>query len=177
MYITDDELSDRIDSEANIINRLEVKKLHNGGRREGQKNLPNLVREVIAVAAREDGPVEAAKAFGVSRTHASRLSAGIINHEKGRDPELGDKVDNIIKAREEQAHEAAIENLIDVLGIVKEKAADIKKPETAAKIASDMAKVASSLRPKDAGNNINAGQVIIYAPDQKHISQYAEVNL
>ena len=179
-FIEESEALARLNSPENLLNKLEIRKLHNGGRREGHTNLPPMVRELAAISARIDGPKEASEQFQISRTHASRLSHGIITHAKGQDKEFADTVESAVKSKEEQAHEAALDKLLSAIDIVGEKASSIKNAKTASKIATDMARVVSVLRPKSGldGINVNgAAQIIIYAPQQKHVATYKTVEV
>jgi hypothetical protein len=178
--IEESEALARVNSPNNLLNLLEVKKLHNGGRREGDKNLPPMVREIAAISARIDGPTKAAVEFGISRTHANRLSTGIVTHADGVDLEFKNKIDSKVQTLEEEAHESALNKLLTTLDIVGAKAADIKNAKTASKVASDMARVVNVLRPKGPleGANINGGaKIVIYAPQQKHVATYKTVEV
>lgn len=179
-FVEETEALARVNSPQNLLNKLEIKKLHNGGRREGQNNLPPMIRELAAISARIDGPTEAAKDFGISRTHASRLSAGIVTHAKGQDSEFKETIDEAVQTKEEKAHDAALDRLLESIDLVANKAPEIKDAKTASKVATDMAKVISVLRPKGPldGANINGGaQIVIYAPQQKHVATYKTVDV
>lgn len=179
MLITDDtEVTNRISSLDNLVNRLDLRKIHNGGRPRGRKNDSNETRLAVATHAIVHGPTSAAKEYSTTPSRASLLSDGVITHGLGSDSSLAPEV----KGKKDMIHEKALDIIMASLDSLNNIVAvnGIKKATDLAAIASDMAKIAERTGgkfKKDDEDNKPRVQVIVYAPRIRESHEYEEVEI
>lgn len=174
MFISEDKVVERESSLDNLVNKLQLRKIHNGGRPKGRKNDTTETRMQIAEHSIVHGPSETARQFNTTPSRASLLSDGIITHGNGKDNELSSKV----LSKKEQIHEKALDIITKSLMGLEDSLGSVKKPRELAQIASEMAKVAERtggrLRPEDEGKRPSV-QVVIYSPGQLKSSEDMEI--
>jgi len=152
----------------------ELLKKHSGhGRTNGTKNIPPIVREVIAKTAQIDTVRATSEAFGVSHSRAQALSEGVITRENGNDASLTNKVDKFI----EKAQEQAAEKLLHTLNVITPEEIGASSLKEKLNAADKLAGVVNKLRPNvDLGVSVKDSNVVIYRPEQKKESDYDVVN-
>lgn len=176
MFISNEEANNRVSSLDNLINKLELRKTHNGGRPKGRKNDSIEKRLEIATTAIEKGCVAAAEEHNTTPSRASLLSNGIITHGNGSDEELGNKV----LEKKQSIHDKALDIITQSLLGLEGKLGEVKKPTELAAIAVEMAKVAEKTGGKLAQKNEDSKpnvQVVIYAPRMKAENEYETIDI
>lgn len=189
MILSDEELEKRLESPRNLVNvfkeRLanigvvtpKVLPLPVGGRREGDITIPPIVRELIGSLVNEgkggaETGTSVAETFGVSQPTASLASRGLV------DDRFDSGLAAQVKRKTSDAHNDALDMLMLSMEALKPKLKlgaldDSLKAKDLSRIATDMAKVVSSMKPteKEAGVTNNT-QVILFAPPIKKESDY-----
>lgn len=175
MLISEEEASTRLSSVDNLINRLELRKIHNGGRPKGRNNDSHEDRLAIATHSIIHGPSETAREFDTTPSRASLLSNGIITHGIGADSKLAPAV----RDKKQLIHEKALDIIMASLDSIGQNLDGVKKPADLASIASDMAKIAERTggRLKEEESNKPQVQVVIYAPRIRSAGEYEEVEI
>lgn len=174
MFINDDEAKTRLSSLDNLINKLQLKRIHNGGRPLNRKNDTDDARERVAETAIIKGPTQAAIEHDTTISRASLLSKGIITHGLGNDEELTPRV----VSKRQQVHEKALDIIVASLGQLEPQLNGVKKARDLSAIAADMAKIADRTTPREvtADGKPNV-QVIVYAPRIRDESEYDVVEI
>jgi hypothetical protein len=175
MFIDSAEADKRVSSIDNLINRLELRKINNGGRPKGRKNDSNDDRLGVAEYAMIHGPSAAAERFGTTPSRASLLKDGVITHANGKDEELAPAVSN----KREQVHNKALDILTNALNSLDPKIPEITKPTELAQIASEMAKIAERTggRLNESEDNKPKVQVVIFTPRQKSAEEFETIDI
>lgn len=182
MELTEDQAKERLSSNRNLLNKLglstdrtektesnlNVVKLHNGGRREGDKNIPQSIRELVSVAANVGTTKEAAEAFGVSHHQAHDYKHGKVsdrtNEEltEARDKGLG------------QIHDRALEILMHSMGLITPKAMEGMKVKDVVTVAEKMAGIVDKTRGE---SKEHKPLVIIHAPRVRDESEFEVIEI
>lgn len=136
----------------------------------GRPALSDAERAAIGVAAVLTSPAQAARDFGVSSTTAMRAAEG-----KNAAGVMHPAVQSQIQTRLDKVADQAIDRLTAALNNLTDKKIGDEKGTGIAKIASDMANIVEKITPKNReADNV---QVIIYAPQQRDISEYEVVDV
>lgn len=176
MFISDKEADNRVSSIDNLINKLELRRIHNGGRPKGRKNDTLETRLAIAERAIEVGPTKAAAEHNTTPARASLLSNGIVTHSQGSNEKLAPAVMD----KKTSIHEKALDIITSSLINLEGKLDEVKKPSELAAIAVEMAKIASKTgspqqKAEESGRpNVN---VIIYAPRMRDEGEYEVLDI
>lgn len=179
MILKDEDVDERLDSPNNLINKLKVKVLPHGGRKEGQLGVPDEVRKLIGglANASDERQADIAKVFGVSQPTVSAAKRGLVGDRF--DEEVSESNDEVKKATVEDAHESALNCLMDSLGSLggklKEEKTTLKAKELS-KIATDMSRVVGTLKPAEKEGNNSHTQVVVFMPVQRKENQYEVID-
>jgi hypothetical protein len=180
MILTDDEVEDKLKSPDNLINKLKVIKINSGGRREGDTNIPPLVKELIATTASisEETGEEIGELFGISGVSVNAMRKGLTGggNNASFDKELKDKIDKTVdkdtKDKIDSAHDAALDCLVGSLQLLGPRLKEVTKAKDLSKIANDMSKAISNLKKKDEDPEESKIRVVVFAPTQRKESHY-----
>lgn len=184
--ITEDECKRRLENPKNILPKLKVKpfernektevqikKLHNGGRRKGSTQIPSMLREIVGTAAQFDKAKNVAETFGISTQEAYHLKEGMRSSNKP-DPELRDKIDRNIGVIKDRA----LEKLMDAMGAITtdeiQNAKLLEKSAVAKDMASIMEKVSDKSEAEDHSNQIHFH---IYGPNLKSEEDFEVIDI
>lgn len=150
MLLDDSEVSERLESEKNLVNIVTLKRNGSGPR------TPQLVNDLMVKIAEHDSSKNIAEAFEVDKSE--------VNKE-------------IKKAggREETAHDHALDLMVESLKAAKNRMAEVDKPKDLVKIAESASKIVGNLKGKgqEGGTKV---QVNVYAPVVKKESDYETIN-
>jgi hypothetical protein len=175
MFISEEDVVNRVSSLDNLINRLQLRKINNGGRPKGRKNDTNEDRLDVAEYAMIHGTTKAAEKFNTTPSRASLLKDGVITHASGKDEELAPAVEN----KRETIHNKALDILTNALNSLDPKIPEITKPTELAAIATEMAKIAERtggrLNPEE--ENKPKVQVVIFAPRMKEAEEFETIDI
>jgi DNA-binding phage protein len=144
--------------------------IHNGGRRPGDKNIPDFMRSVIGVSAHLDTLENTAEAFGVSKHHAFELKHGMHSTAQGQDKELVESVNEQLKT----PHDIALSKLTATL--LKIDPNLITKQKDLASVAGTLARVADSTAPIKREDEDKSFKLVVYAPSIKQENHYETVD-
>jgi hypothetical protein len=199
-FVSDEEVKERLDSPRNLVNRpklpnanhrsnndtdsrqqervkqdddVAIAPLHNGGRRTGDKNIPEFMRALIGVSANLDTLDNVAENFGVSSHHAFELKHGMHSTAQGQNEKLVDKVNEGLQT----PHELAVDRLTkSLLSITEEDISGVTKIKDKVAIASQLARVADATKPVIKEDEGSKGvQLLVYAPTIKQETVYETI--
>lgn len=185
MILEDSEVQDRIDSPLNLMNRLD--KASNVTVLPMKVNpkveeIPSRVKQLLGIITNKSDETqkEIGEVFDVTQVSLSTYSRGLIGERK--DEELTRVIEQArsgeIKKElsiEDKAHDQALDCMLECIIGVKSRLTEVDNPTKLSKIATDMSKIVSSLKPKDKAGDTNNTQVVIFAPQQKSESFYDSV--
>jgi hypothetical protein len=181
VYKTVTESDERLSRDDNLATTVEVRKLHVGGRKNGDTNLSPMMRTLIGAAAEVDqNNVQTAKAFGCS-------DRAVANYRKGRTSQSGPISPaaraEVVEAAEEKEKsgegikekaKSRLESLFD--GPISETNLSTLKPREAISAAKDLATVIDRVSVRDQGEAAKV-QVVIFAPRQREEKEYEVVDV
>ena len=183
MYLTKEELNERLNNEKNFLKDsesalaprlrlVEHKPLHaqlGHTKKKGDNQIPPFIRALIGSAAIEGNGKEVAETFDVSLPTVYQAKEG--NKSSGTPDE---EARPVLESRVDRIKEQALDMTLKALeGITEDKLFNAKAKDLAA-IASSSAGVYEKLK----GRETNSGaQVIIYAPQLRQESEYNEVHI
>jgi hypothetical protein len=201
MFITDDEISSRLKQDENLALRVPetprrqitdlrereeirhedsdddnttIVPLHNGGRRPGDKNIPESLRSVIGAVARLDTLENTADAFGISKHHAFELKHGMNSTAQGQDETLVKDINDKLA----KPHQLAVDKLVEALTAVDIGRVNKAKPKEVAQVAGILANIAEKTSPIKRDEEDKFGmQLIVYAPSIKQENKYDSVHV
>lgn len=158
MIVNEEVALERVNSEDNLINKLERRKLSNGGKR----NIPPMIQTLAVEVAALTTQQEAADTFGMSQRNVHYLE-----HE-------GKKVDREqIKKNIDTVHNVALDAMLESINLIKPKLADVKKATDLSTIAANLGRVVEKTTPKEAvSQNL---RIVVFAPVMRKESDYEEV--
>lgn len=144
----------------------------NQGRKEGDNNVPEVLRNVIAQEAVENGrqsAVSMAQAFGVSPSSVSAYTAGQTSTNGGT-ARGNSPLKNSIELTKQRLAKRAASRLGDALKQITPEKLEAASLKTISAVAKDMAVVIKQMEPADNSQNNNpngpAVQVVLFAPPQ-----------
>lgn len=192
MIISEEEVNKRLEADNNLYNvirranqdvehsNIQIVPIGKQGRTEGSTEIPEHVRELIAITANtsDSTQTEIAETFGVSNYSVSHLKRGLVGNSFN--PQLRKTAQDAkakVDAKRDTAHEAALDNLMSVMGHLKDRIPDVAKARDLSKIASDMSRVAVNLRSRSEEENDNKANVlvILHAPQQTREESYESI--
>ena len=150
----------RKEERVDIADKTAIIPLHNGGRRQGDKNLPEFMRNVIGVSANLDTIKNTANAFDVSPHHVHELKHAKKSNAQGQDEDLMHSINKGLIV----PHNKAIDRLLVALKLSDESIEELETKDRVT-VASQLASIADKTKPvlKEADGNSNV-QLNIYAP-------------
>lgn len=182
MELNEEQAKERLNSSKNLLNKLglstnrtvekneslEVVKLHNGGRHEGDKNIPPVIRGLISVAANVGTTKEAALAFGVSHHEAHDLKHGKVNDLPNSD--LIEKRDNGLG----KIHDKALAALMASMNLITPESLDGMKTKEVVMVAEKLASIVDKTRE---GNTARTPLVVIHAPRLRDENEFDVIEI
>ena len=159
-----------------IISEKEVtyEPLHKGTRN-GGREVPPLMRELIGVSAHRDTLANTAGAFDVSVSTVAQAKKGNVGVSR-HDPDLAGRIQTQVGKDAKAVKDLALERLAGMFAsaITQEKLDAIPKVREAVTVARELAGIASSLTEKKEGGNV---AVFIQYPRIKDEKEYDAVDL
>ena len=145
------------------------------GTRNGGREVPPLIRELIGVTAHFDTIKNTAKAFNVSTSTVAQAKKGNVGVDR-HDPELAARIDANVEKKDKSVKDIALERLATMFSnvITDENLAGVTNPIKAVSVAKDLAIITEKLTPRVAG--VNAA-VFIQIPRVKDESEYESVDV
>lgn len=142
-----------------------IKDTPHRGRSEGDKNVPEHIREIIGETAVIQGrarALELAESFGVSPSSVSAYAKGATSTASIDRPQSG-LVNHLNKSRARATKKAVRVMQLSLDGITPDKLDKVRVRDLAG-IAKDMSVLIKSLEPPASQDNTSGGQYVIYAP-------------
>ena len=193
MFISDEELNERLNAPGNLANRnsnsrasnsdvgrrenndndsrknervdqvtdtAAIIPLHNGGRRLGDKNIPEFMQSLIGISANMDTIKNTAEAFDVSPHHVHELKHAKKSNAQGQDENLMNTINKGLVV----PHNKAIDRLMIALELSDESIEELDTKDRVT-VASQLASIADKTKPVLKENDGSSGvQLNIYAP-------------
>ena len=162
--------------DTNPISTPEVLPPEKPGRKEGDVNVPQSLRKVIAEESHINGrqeAIELAKMFGVSPSSVSAYAKGATSTDTYNKP--NNSLREYINKRKDRATKKALRALHSTLDTLSGKDLDEVKAKDLASIAKDMSAIVKTFEPE--GPTVdpsNGNQFIFYAPHFHQESHYGE---
>lgn len=174
--ITEEELQKRLENPDNLCNREEIivqvehKRLRDSGRREGDKNIPETVKELAGVLAHVDTLKNVGESLGISTSQVHQFKNG-RNSQHVPNEELKDKIDERLGT----VKDLALDRLVNSLNVITPEKLEKIKVVNAASIAQRMASVVEKVSEKknDVGNVIFQ----IYAPRMREEKEFEVIEV
>ena len=181
MYKTVTESDARIHREDNLANKVEVRKLHEGGRKNGDTNLSPLMRTLIGAAAELDGNnATTAKTFNVSDRAVANYRRGRTSRDMPVKAEAKSDVEEVVATATEQGQgiKAKATSRLDSLfdGPISAENLSTLKPREAISAAKDLATVIDRVSVRESGDDKRI-QVVIFAPRQREEKEYEAIDV
>lgn len=138
------------------------------GRKKGDVNVPDSLRQIIGETALMDGrqaALDLAKDFGISASSVSAYSHGSTSTTSYNEPKQS-IVSHINKARE-RAIKRASKTLNAALGAITQEKLDYTDADKLSGIAKDMSAIIKNLEPQptsQGGDNVKQPQFVVFAP-------------
>lgn len=175
IFLSQEQVEARLNSRDNLARNPKaiisedtlVTPINNGGRREGDTNIPPFIRELVGTFSNMEPSRVVAEIFGVSKSQADQYKAGCVTPGVP-DPTLTQKINENLG----RAHELAIEKMVQSLEGISETDLKNAKVRDKASIAADLARVAEKLTPKEAPKEKQDFQLIVYSPTVKTENHY-----
>ncbi len=198
MFLTNEEVANRLEDPNNLIRRRENDRLtrqlarvrlpeyvedgaalvplHNGGRRKGDANMDSDMRLTVAVEARtgQSTVAEVAEKHNVSQHHVRELAEGKHSHAQGSNAELVSEINKQL----EEPHTLAVKKLTKALLAIDEEKLKTQKPKDLASIAAQLSRVAENTAPlKHEDDKLSDCKLVVYAPSFKQENHYETVEV
>lgn len=158
----------------------EVIELPSKGRKEGDNNVPEGLRNLIGLAGATEGRQEAlalAKMFGVSESSASAYTNGATSTKTYNEPNK--KITDVIRSRKDRLTKKALLTLGNSLDKITEDKLDGLGARDLAAVSKDMAAVVKSMEPDSSKSNGNVSgvQFVVFTPEMRVESSYDSVTV
>lgn len=171
MILTDDEVSARLDSPENLLNKVRIERAV-PKKHEGDTSVPPMVRGLIAKLSIEgtETDKEIGSVFGVSQPTVSNAARGLVGDRLDTDlSNIVNGAKTTIKEKTEDAHEAALDALLSSLNavgpkIIADTGATVKELTNNAK---NLSFVIVNLKKMQEDNPVNNNTVVILHPPEK----------
>lgn len=178
MFITDEEVNERLSHDRNALNRFsnvkkrlivvpKDKREGNSGRNLGDTNLNPMMREIVGTAAHFDKLKNVAKAFDVSMSTVANSKVGNVGPIR-KDEDLRDKISKNL----EVARDKALDKLMDALGLMNPEKMENANLSVLSKVAADMARVVEKTNPLKDTTIDNSTKILVYRPRQNSEDDY-----
>ncbi len=171
MEITEEEAQKLLDNPKNLMNNVKFVKLRKGGRN-GGKEVPGIIRELIGIAAHKDTIKKTAEVFHVSESTAAAAKKGNVGVNR-HDSELRERIDDAVEGEKKSVRDLALDRISSMFAstITADTLNGVRDPAKAVSVAKDLAAIADrvSLKGPTVGN-----AVFIHIPREKDESEYGE---
>ena len=153
MEISEEEADRMLNHPKNLMNNVRFVKLRKGSRN-GGKEVPGIIRELIGIAAHKDTAKVVAGEFGVSESTVNAAKKGNVGVNR-HDPELKDKIDTAVDEERKSVRDIALDRVAHMLAttITPENLDGVREPAKAVSIAKDLAAIADKVQTR--GPNVD----------------------
>lgn len=148
----------RVNSEDNLINKLERRRMTGDTRR----HVPPMIQTLAVETARLTSQQEAADTFGMTQSNVSFLD------RKGKNINREQIEDNIGKV-----HNVALDAMLESINLIKPKLAGVTKAIDLSTIAANLGRVVEKTSPKEAAS-VNL-KVVLFQPVMKEERDYEDI--
>jgi hypothetical protein len=181
MLITEKQAQARLESESNLLNKVERNNSHfelratnHGGRTEGKKNLTDEERAEIGTLALTTPAQVVAEGYGISRQHVENLKFGRVDSRRHVDKEHPKLRAALSDARHEIKDKALLRLMQSLNLIEPDNVAELDAKDISA-VAVNMSKVVSNMEPKESRDN--GTKIVIYAPQVKKVEEFEVIDV
>ncbi|KKM00308.1 hypothetical protein LCGC14_1805730 [marine sediment metagenome] len=171
MEISEEEAERMLNNPKNLMNNVRFVKLRKGGRN-GGKEVPKIIRELIGIAAHKDPAKVVAGEFGVSTSTVAAAKKGNVGVNR-HDPELKDKIDTAVDEEKKSVRDVALDRVAHMLATTITPASldGVTNPAKAVSIAKDLAAIADKVQTR--GPNVG-NVVFMHMAREKAESEYGD---
>lgn len=163
--LTEAELKERLEHPNNVANIIvNHKKIHNGGRRDGDKNIEPKKRELAGFLAHFDTAKNIGEALDISPIQVHMLKHGKVSHDRPNG-----ELKEAIEERLGIVRDKALDKLLSTIDVIQEEKISKLKVTSQTRVAKDLASVIEKTSKKNEG--AVPVQFNIYAPqirEEKH---------
>lgn len=161
------EHSTRFSRRETIIGSISLRPFWNGGRREGDTNVPSFIREIAATAAQLEPSANVAKNLGLSKSQVDQYKAGCVSPGV-ENPDLVSAIDKNLG----EVRELAVSKMMASMNLIDEDKLKKCKATELANVAASLSKVATSAeKKKEAGGD----RIIVFSPESKEENHYTTI--
>lgn len=180
MLLSDEELDSRLSSESNLLNKIRVEVKRADLKQVGDTSIPPMVRNLLANLAvdSDDTQKEIGSAFGVSQATISGYARGLVGDRLDDDiAEVVDTARKSVKEKTAEAHEAALDAMMESLTVLKPLMGKLETAKGASSIAKDMSAIVANLRKgQEDHSTTNNTLVVLHAPQARKESNYEVID-
>lgn len=147
-------------------------KAHRGGRTNGAKEIPPMIRTLIGIAAHNDTLASTARAFGVCERTVSAAKIGNVGVDR-HDEDVKEAIDTVVEKKDKNLRDVALDRLAGMFAsVINDQNLGAMKPREAVSAAKDIATIVEKLTPRSGGNSV---AVFVHAPRVKDEREFGEV--
>lgn len=144
------------------------------GTRNGGREVPDVIRELIGVSGHMDTIASTAKAFDVSQSTVSQAKKGNVGVNR-HDPNLKERIDEQVGSKRKDIADTALDRLAGMFEtvITQENLSAIKGVKEAVTVAKDLSTIIDKTTPK-AGKSMG---IYIHLPRIKNEEEYEAIDI
>ncbi len=171
MEISEQEAQELLNNPKNLANNVRFVKLRRGSRN-GGKEVPSVIRELIGVAAHHDTIKKTAEVFDVSESTVAAAKKGNVGVNR-HDSELRERIDSQVEHDTRSVRDVALDRVAHMLAstITPENLDAVKDPAKAVAVAKDLAAIADKVSLKGPSTQT---AVFVHMAREKDESEYGE---
>lgn len=163
------------------INSGETRNIGNGGKVDGDVNVPQVLRNVIGIQANFDKPKNVAKTWGISTVQASKFANGRVNSSGYGNTEADMATSKAVNGALDKVRDVATERILKAIECITDDKLENRKAKELSTIASNLSRVLNVVMPKDKDKeNPNPVQVIFMTPrssDHVPLTQFKQIEV
>lgn len=190
-FLTEDEAKSRLERDDNAVDLVkklreerstdltQVEEKARPGRKQGDLEVPQQLREIIAIEAQALPAAEVARAFNVSESTVNDYKKGYTRSVGGRSE--NESIRSAINQTLEPVREKALDRLMSAMNLISDEVLsdEPKKALQLAQTAANLSRVMDKAMPKEAPEDTaKAGvQLIVFAPTLRQEEHYEVIEV
>lgn len=172
MFLSDEQVQNRLDHTENFCNAVVVRKNEWAGNRTG-KRIPDFMKTLIGICARVDGTGVAAREFGVSTNSSATYAKG----QELRGKEVNSELKAKIEQKTSEIQDKALDLLCGSLGLVNLDEVSELDIKSKVGIVERLAGVYDRVKPQGSQNVGNGNVFIVQAPAVIPSSEFETIDV
>lgn len=159
-----------------IINSTEIRRVGHKGKVKGDRDIPEVVRDVITIQSNFAPVTEVARSWGVSAATVSNLRNGVPDRREGHEnSERNLRAQSVLNNNVSKIRRVVEKKILSTLALITQEALENQDAKSLSVIAKNLSGVVGGLENKDiSGATLNV-QTIFYSPDSAKLADYEVV--